>query len=84
MPRAPKRRGSLRKPRPTSARETEAKVKAAADKIDLKVESAKAQIRDALHRRAPEIEAVAAEATQEMVAAADRHLGRPRRTPQQR
>jgi F-type H+-transporting ATPase subunit b len=50
-----------------SGRETEAKVKAAADKINLKVESAQAKIRDALAAARSEIEAVAAEATQEMV-----------------
>ena len=38
---------SRRTPKQTSARETEAKVKAAADKINLKVESAEAKIRDA-------------------------------------
>jgi F-type H+-transporting ATPase subunit b len=51
-----------------SARETEAKVSAAADKIGLKVESAEAKIREALKSARAEIEAVAAEATQEMVA----------------
>jgi F-type H+-transporting ATPase subunit b len=51
-----------------SARETEAKVSAAADKIGLKVESAEAKIREALESARAEIEAVAAEATQEMVA----------------
>ena len=56
-----------RRPRPTSARETEAKVKAAADKIDLKVEAAEAPIRDALASARAEIEAVAAEAAQDMV-----------------
>ena len=52
-----------------SGRDTEAKVKAAADKINLKVESAQAKIREALDRRRAEIEAVAAEAAQEMVGA---------------
>jgi F-type H+-transporting ATPase subunit b len=51
-----------------SARETDAKVKAAADKIGLKVESAEVKIREALESVRAEIEAVAAVATQEMVA----------------
>ena len=51
-----------------SSRETEAKVSAAADKIGLKVESAEAKIREALETARAEIEAVAAEATQQMVA----------------
>ncbi len=50
-----------------SARETEAKVRKAADKINLKVETAEAKIRDALESARGEIEAVAAEATQDMV-----------------
>jgi F-type H+-transporting ATPase subunit b len=50
-----------------SARETEAKVKKAADKINLKVESAEGNIREAVSAARAEIEAVAAEATQEMV-----------------
>jgi len=50
-----------------SARETEAKVKKAADKINLKVESAERKIREAVEAARAEIEAVAAEATQEMV-----------------
>ena len=50
-----------------SGRETEAKVKAAAEKINLKVESAQAQIRDALASARSEIESVAAEATREMI-----------------
>ena len=50
-----------------SGRDTEAKVKAAADKINLKVESAQAKIRESLASARSEIEAVAAEATQEMV-----------------
>ena len=60
-----------------SGRDTEAKVKAAADKINLKVESAQAA--DPRRRSAAarsEIESVAAEATQEMVERADRHHGR--------
>ena len=50
-----------------SARDTEAKVGKAADKISLKVESAQATIRAALDSVRAEIEAVAAEATREMV-----------------
>jgi F-type H+-transporting ATPase subunit b len=50
-----------------SGRETEAKVKAAADKLNLKVEAAQGSIREALESARAEIEAVAAEATQQMV-----------------
>ncbi|HEX3422499.1 MAG TPA: ATPase [Sphingomicrobium sp.] len=50
-----------------SGRETEAKVKAAADTINLKIESAQSAIRDALAASRSEIESVAAEATQDMV-----------------
>ena len=50
-----------------SARDTEAKVKKAADKINVKVESAEAKIREAVAAARAEIEAVAADATQEMV-----------------
>ena len=50
-----------------SSRDTEAKVKAAADKINLKVESAQGKIREALASARSDIESVAAEATQEMV-----------------
>lgn len=50
-----------------SSRDTEAKVKAAADKINAKVESAQAQIVESLASARSQIEAVAAEATQEMV-----------------
>ena len=50
-----------------SGRDMEAKVKAAADKINLKVESAQANIRDSLAAARGEIETVAAEAAQEMV-----------------
>ena len=50
-----------------SARATEAKVGAAADQINSKVESAEARIRDAVQAARREIEAVAAEATQQMV-----------------
>jgi F-type H+-transporting ATPase subunit b len=51
-----------------SARESEAKVKAAADKLSRKAETAEGKIRDALAAAHAEIEAVAAEATREMVA----------------
>ena len=51
-----------------SALDTEAKVKAAADKISVKLESAQGRIRDAVASARAEIEAVAAEAAQEMVA----------------
>ena len=50
-----------------SARETEAKVKKAADKIGLRVEAAEAQIRSAGEAARAEIHAVAAEAAREMV-----------------
>ena len=50
-----------------SARDTEAKVRKAADKIGLKVEKAEARIREATQAARAEIEAVAADATQEMV-----------------
>ncbi len=50
-----------------SSRETEARVKAAAEKINVKVESAQARIGDALAAARSEIENVATEATQEMV-----------------
>jgi len=50
-----------------SGRDTEAKVKAAADKLNGKVDAAQASIREALAAARSEIEAVAAEATQEMV-----------------
>jgi F-type H+-transporting ATPase subunit b len=51
-----------------SALDTEAKVKAAADKLNAKLESAEAGIREAAASARAEIEAVAAEATQEMIA----------------
>ena len=51
-----------------SARETEAKVSAAADQINLKVESAEARIREAVVSARAEVEVVAADATQDMVA----------------
>jgi F-type H+-transporting ATPase subunit b len=50
-----------------SGRDTEAKVKAAADQINAMVGSAQGGIREALTAARAEIEAVAAEATQEMV-----------------
>ena len=50
-----------------SGRDTEAKVKAAADKINRKVETAQGKIRQSLESARSEIESVAAEATQEMV-----------------
>ena len=54
--------------RQASASETEAKIKAAADKINGTVEAAEVRIRDAVHSARAELEAVAAQATQEMVA----------------
>lgn len=54
--------------RQESARQTEAKVKKAADKINLKVEAAESRIRDALQSARAEIETVAADAAQDMVA----------------
>ena len=50
-----------------SAKATEAKVKKAADKIALKADAANAKIREAVEAARNEIEAVAAEATREMV-----------------
>jgi F-type H+-transporting ATPase subunit b len=50
-----------------SARDTEAKVKAAADKISLKVESSEAKIREALGAARGELEAVAGDAARHMV-----------------
>jgi F-type H+-transporting ATPase subunit b len=50
-----------------SAADTEKKVKAAADKLNLKIESSEAQIRESLAAARSEIENVAAEATREMV-----------------
>jgi F-type H+-transporting ATPase subunit b len=50
-----------------SARETEARVKAAGDKINTHVEASEAKIRDALNSARAEIETVAAEATREMI-----------------
>ena len=51
-----------------SARDTEAKVKAVADKLALKVESAEAKIRKAREAARAEIESVAADAAQKLVA----------------
>ena len=51
-----------------SARDTEAKVKAAADKLTVKTEASEKKIRDALESARGEIESVAAQATQELVA----------------
>ena len=50
-----------------SAQETEKKVKAAADKINRKIETAEGKIRDASAAARAETEALAAEATQDMV-----------------
>jgi F-type H+-transporting ATPase subunit b len=50
-----------------SALETEAKVKAASEQINLKIESAEARLREAVTSARAEIEGVAAEATREMV-----------------
>ena len=54
--------------REESARQTEAKVNKAAERINFKVEAAQGKIRDALESARAEIESVAAEATQELVA----------------
>jgi F-type H+-transporting ATPase subunit b len=51
-----------------SGLETEAKVKAAADKLDVKLQKAEAKIREAVTFARGEIEAVATEATQQIVA----------------
>ncbi len=50
-----------------SAADTEKKVKAAADKLNLKIESSAAQIRESLAAARSEIENAAAEATREIV-----------------
>jgi len=50
-----------------SAQDTEKKVKAAADKLNAKVETSEAKIRESLAAARGEIETVAAEATREMV-----------------
>ncbi|MEO5611374.1 MAG: ATPase [Sphingomicrobium sp.] len=57
-----------REARAASARESEAKVHAAAEKIAAKVAKAEAQIRAAADAARAEVEKVAAEATQDMVA----------------
>jgi F-type H+-transporting ATPase subunit b len=54
--------------RQDSAQKSEAKVRAAADKIGLKAAAADKRLREAVEAARAEIEAVAAEATQEMVA----------------
>jgi len=53
--------------RQKSARDTEAKVRKAAEKINLKVDASEKKIREALSSARAEIETVAAEAAQEMV-----------------
>jgi F-type H+-transporting ATPase subunit b len=50
-----------------SARDTEAKVKAAVDKLSLKVEAAEGRIREALDAARAQIEGVAAEAVRDIV-----------------
>jgi len=50
-----------------AARDTEAKVRKAADKINLKVDAAESKIREAVDAARAEIEAVAADAAQEMI-----------------
>src|SRR4051812_21008089 len=50
-----------------SAAQTEATVKKAAERINLKIDTAEAKIRDAVNAARAEIEAVAAEAAQDMV-----------------
>jgi F-type H+-transporting ATPase subunit b len=54
--------------RQASARETETRVRAAAEKIAAKVATAEAEIRAAAEAARAEVESVAVEATQEMVA----------------
>ena len=51
-----------------SAKDTEARVKAASDKLNVKVEAAEAKIRDAVEAARSEFEAVAAEAARDMLA----------------
>ena len=51
----------------TSAKDTEARAKKAADKINSKIEASEAKIRDSLATARAEIEAIAADATREMV-----------------
>jgi len=50
-----------------SARDTEAKVKKAADKLNLKVEASEQSIRTALAAARSELEGMAAEVTQDLV-----------------
>ena len=50
-----------------AARDTEAKVRKAGDKINLKVDAAESKIREAVDSARAEIEAVAADAAQEMI-----------------
>ena len=50
-----------------SGKETEAKAKKAADKLNLKVEASEKKLREAVEAARSEIEAVAAEATQQLV-----------------
>jgi F-type H+-transporting ATPase subunit b len=51
-----------------SAAKTEAKIRAAVDKINLRIEGAEAKIREALDSARSEIEGVSVEATRDMVA----------------
>ncbi len=51
-----------------SGRETDARVKAAAEKIKTKVESSQGELREAVRAARAEIESVAADATRDMVA----------------
>jgi F-type H+-transporting ATPase subunit b len=50
-----------------SAKDTEVKAQAASEKLNVKLQAAEAKIRDAVHAARSEIEAVAAEAAQDMV-----------------
>ena len=54
--------------RQASARDTEAKDKKAADELNLKVEESEKKLREALRSASAEIESVAAELTQDLVA----------------
>ena len=56
-----------REAKQASARDTEAKVKKAADKINLKVEAAEQKIREAVQSARAEIESVAVELTRDLV-----------------
>lgn len=51
-----------------SAKDTEARVKAASDKLNVKVEAAEAKIRDAVEAARSEFEVVASEAARDMLA----------------